>query len=607
MRGKGGAYNVDLRGDPPWVWYARGDLPPLMAAGRFGDGAVVAASIVCSCRNGRWNDTSNPCPHLDTLFDAIFQWMVPDASSVLWYEGYQVYNDRTRCSDMVTALRDLGYSVSGISTQPITPDLLSGRNIFVIPQFELGDPATGGAPSLLPDEDIQVIKEFVEDGGGLLIMDGADFGGYNYYRVHNKILEAFGFGYGFQDDQVYDNDNPWNRPYEIFAEVDDGTEIGAAYKAVTGGTTVGLYAVCTLAPMGPSVEVQVIPEYQIGSPGAVLGYSIVVENPKSPTAKDLRCVVEVEDTAGWGLTLENDIVLVSVGENRVVPLSVSIPEDAEHCEKDRILVTVTSHEAGVSDNASCIAHAVTATVPDVKVVISPSEGTGAPGTVLNYTVTVTNTGTVSDNYSLTASDNSGWPLTISPSTLAVDPGASTTATLGVVVPVAAESCTRDVITVVVTSAENSKVSDSASCRAHAFGPALKRGIGISVSSDLESGDPGENLIYRIEVKSLGETGDDFHLEITSTKGWESDLSVTSFWMNKAGRSWGKGILLVITIPDNAKEGDSSWVTVNVSGTGYENQVTLKAVVKGEEFAWSLVAVLVAGILMGAGVILITKG
>lgn len=608
MRGESGAYNVDTMGDPPWVLYEKGDLPPIIAAERYGNGAVVAAGVVCSCRNGRWNNINppNPYPHLDDLFDAAFQWMVLDASSVLWYEGYSVYNNTTRCSDMVAALENLGYTVTGDSTEPITLDLLSGYDILVIPQFELGEQASGGDPSLLPDADAEVIKSFIESGGGLLIMEGADFGGWNFYKVQNKILEALDFGLGFQDDQMLDDDNPWGQPFEPLAEVDDTTEMGRVYKAATGGTVIGLYAMCSLAPTKPSVRVQIVPMYQLGFPGATLEYTIVITNPESPTAENLTCNLAVEHDAGWELTLSENLLAVLVGENKTVTLSVLIPENAEHCMKDNIRVTVTAREhTGVSDSATCVAHAITAMAPGVDVTLSPSEISGSPGAVLSYIVTVTNTGTFDDNYNLAASDNAGWSLKLRDNLLIVPAGENRTTTLRVVIPIAAENCTRDSIIVSATSIENFEIIVNSGCIAHAFGVASKRGVQVSISPTSKSGAPREILTYYMEAKNVGESADSYRLEVTDTEGWSSDLSVSSFWLSGAVGSSGRGILLSIKIPDNAAEGDSSTITVTIFGTGYENQGTCTAKV-APEAPWILAVVAIVIIVVIVGAVLMIK-
>jgi hypothetical protein len=90
VRGKENAININQDAEPPWREYAAGDRPPIMAAKSVGSGKVVAAGFVPTCRNGQWNDTRNPHPHLDILLDKAFQWMKPGATKVLWYEGYGV-------------------------------------------------------------------------------------------------------------------------------------------------------------------------------------------------------------------------------------------------------------------------------------------------------------------------------------------------------------------------------------------------------------------------------------------------------------------------------------------------------------------------------------
>ena len=89
------------------------------------------------------------------------------------------------------------------------------------------------------------------------------------------------------------------------------------------------------------------------------------------------------------------------------------------------------------------------------------------GTRLTYAVTVRNTGNVSDTYSLTATDDAGWSLSISPTSLSLSAGESGTAALSVTIPEAAENGAEDSITVTATSGTDTTASDSGTCVARA--------------------------------------------------------------------------------------------------------------------------------------------
>jgi len=163
--------------------------------------------------------------------------------------------------------------------------------------------------------------------------------------------------------------------------------------------------------------VSILPSYQMGQLGENLSYTIRVTN--IGTEND-NYILNLTDTAGWNPTLsENSLTGVQPGESENVTLSVTIPENAASCTEDLITVTATSQaDPSVSDNASCIAHAVQ---PSVEVSISPLSQETLPGGKLEYTVIVKNTGTVLDSYALKASDDQGWTLELADNLLTVPP------------------------------------------------------------------------------------------------------------------------------------------------------------------------------------------
>jgi len=106
----------------------------------------------------------------------------------------------------------------------------------------------------------------------------------------------------------------------------------------------------------------------------------------------------------------------------------------------------------------------------VSVTAYPAEDNGSPGSVLNYTVTVTNIGTEEDTYTLNASDNAGWGPSILPSSLTLGIGESENATLNIMIPTGAVPGTRDLIIITATSQKDTTISDNTSCIAHVVAP-----------------------------------------------------------------------------------------------------------------------------------------
>ncbi len=307
-RGKVTAYASDVSGPAPSQSFAKGSLPPIAGLSKVGKGMVAATGTAWSCVNGGWVKGK-----YDVFLDILFQKMVPNAKKILWYEGYNAAYTIEKSSDLISALKTFGYEVVG-DNKPITSSLLSSYDILVIPQLRLGSGYDGGDPNLLPWSDVEAIRKFVESGKGLLVMDACDYGGNNFSRVQNKILDGVSAGLSIQSDCVYDSENNWKKFYYPTVEVDPNTDIGKTYLSRTGGTQLELFELCTVVVSPPTYLEKVTG-----------GVKTIVDARKK--MGDARLIVEVDTGAEGIVRIQN---LGSAGEQKVlkcVDISSDVPTD----------------------------------------------------------------------------------------------------------------------------------------------------------------------------------------------------------------------------------------------------------------------------------------
>ena len=193
----------------------------------------------------------------------------------------------------------------------------------------------------------------------------------------------------------------------------------------------------------------------------------------------------------------------------------------------------------------------------VKVEISPSSKSGSAGGALTYTVTVTNTGSVSDTYSLTTADNASWSRTISSTSPSLAAGAFSTATLTVTIPASAENNARDNVRVTATSQADPSVSDSDSCIAYVS----LLGVEVSISPPSRDGSPGAALTYTVTVRNTGGAADNYILTKSDNAGWSLSLSPStlSLAVGASGTS-----TLTVTISASAENNAQDSVTVTAT-------------------------------------------
>jgi hypothetical protein len=307
----------------------------------------------------------------------------------------------------------------------------------------------------------------------------------------------------------------------------------------------------------PPILISVSPSSQGGAPGGILNYTVTVKN--LGTENDSYDMT-LSDNDNWSQTLDNTrFDNVAPGENRVTTLRVTIPDNAIPSEIDNIIVTATS----LTDNTLSTFSSCTAQVPivrSVSVSISPPSQSGANNATLTYTVTVNNTGNVSDNFTLTPSDDAGWSPSALPTSVVVPAFSSdNTTTLSLTIPVHAIGGTIDNITVTATGTED---NTSASCTATLN---ISPGDSVSISPSLQSGANGATLTYTVTVSNPGNISNTYTLENTDNAGWVKSLSNTS--VTVPAFSSDNTTTLSVTIPSGAVVGTIDNITVTATGTG----------------------------------------
>lgn len=112
-----------------------------------------------------------------------------------WFKIFNIENFGT--SSFATLLQDNGYTVSRLTDKPITSEKLKGYDVLILM-----------APYRnYTDDEVNAIKKFVSDGGGLLLVGsnwGDVDGGSNF--SYNKIAQSFGVSYA-NNEVVTDNQN----------------------------------------------------------------------------------------------------------------------------------------------------------------------------------------------------------------------------------------------------------------------------------------------------------------------------------------------------------------------------------------------------------------
>jgi len=240
-------------------------------------------------------------------------------------------------------------------------------------------------------------------------------------------------------------------------------------------------------------------------------FSFITEQGGSnPSSQTLEIQNSGDGTLDWSATDDADWLSLSpasgsCASGEINNVTVSVDASAISAGDYTATITISAPEATNTPQTVAVNLTITPITPtvtySVSVAVSPESQTGLPGDTLDYTVTVTNTGTGADTYDLSISDDYGWTLTAPSATSEIASGVFEDIIISLTIPEDAVPETEDEITIIATSQNDPTASDSTTCTAVVVSAVGAPSVSIDPATQMV--EAGSSFSIDVVVDSVG--------------------------------------------------------------------------------------------------------
>lgn len=236
---------------------------------------------------------------------------------------------------------------------------------------------------------------------------------------------------------------------------------------------------------------------------------------------------------------------------------VDVPADALAGAMDVVTVTAVSQTDGTQmDTVS-----LTSTAEAVYGMVWAADATahqGHTGETVTYTISLTNTGNVTDTYDLSATGHN-WDTAVSHSSLTLN--AQETLSFTVVVTVEGQIYPiTDTVTLSAVSQGDGTVMETVMLHTSLL---AEHGVALSSDSEAQSAEAGTAVTYTLTLTNTGNLTDTFNVDV-SGQTWPTSASATDIVLGKGEMA---SFTVVVTIPTTAVHPENAVTTVTVTSAG----------------------------------------